>query len=69
MSNPRASLGLRLVVAGALGLLIAGLGALLMPGSAEERNPMIQTEEQQRTVPPIDAAAPKTTETATFALG
>jgi len=59
----------RLALASALGLLVAGLGLFLVPGLAREQNPMIQTEEHQHAIPPIDAAAPAATQTATFSLG
>ena len=57
------------VAAGVVGLVLAGLGIFF--GLTRERNTMTQTTDAvpRAAIPPIDAAAPVETETATFALG
>jgi len=58
-----------MVGAGVVGLVLAGLGIFF--GLTRERNTMTQTMDAapRAALPPIDAAAPVETETATFALG
>lgn len=76
MSNPIRTRWF-LACAGFLAVLFAGLAALPVrsepttePAPTEEKNPMTPTATARRAgIPPIDAAAPAKTETATFALG
>jgi hypothetical protein len=62
-----------LMLAGLLALL--GLdAALLLPAAdcwseAKERNMSVATSQGRAAIPPLDAAAPAHTQTATFALG
>jgi len=55
------------VIAGVL--LVLALGVLGFFVSMKERNPMALNTTEQVFIPPIDAAAPAQTETATFAMG
>jgi hypothetical protein len=55
-----------------LGLVVLVLGALTVLDSVGEGDEMVVAavdEERKIEIPPIDAAAPKETATATFALG
>ena len=56
------------VAAGVVGLVLAGLGIFF---GLTRRNMLTQTTDAvpRAAIPPIDAAAPTRTETATFALG
>ena len=56
------------VAAGVVGLVLAGLGIFF---GLTRRNMLTQTTDAvpRAAIPPIDAAAPVETETATFALG
>jgi hypothetical protein len=55
-----------------LGLVVLVLGALTVPDSVGEEDEMTVAavnEETKIEIPPVDAAAPEKTATATFALG
>lgn len=53
-----------------IGLLLAGLAiAMAQAFSTEDNKKMAHTPAVKSNIPPIDAATPARTETATFALG